>query len=67
MTQGEASDATVRTSSDAATEGSSEAAIRRAGRQLIFTLYGALRGSDVKVDPSLEVTDLQLRDAVGAR
>lgn len=31
------------------------------------TLYGALRGSDVKVDPSLEVTDLQLRDAVGAR
>jgi pilus assembly protein CpaB len=27
-------------------------------------LYGALRGSDVKVDPKLEVTDLQLRDAV---
>ena len=27
-------------------------------------LYGALRGSDVKIDPSLEVTDLQLRDAV---
>lgn len=29
------------------------------------TLYGALRGSDVKMDPSLEVTDLQLRNAVG--
>ncbi|GAB3063195.1 hypothetical protein GCM10027053_27270 [Intrasporangium mesophilum] len=27
-------------------------------------LYAALRGSDVKVDPGLEVTDLQLRDAV---
>jgi len=27
-------------------------------------LYGALRGSDVKVDTSLEVTDLQLRDSV---
>ena len=27
-------------------------------------LYAGLRGSDVKVDPSLEVTDLQLRDAV---
>ena len=27
-------------------------------------LYGALRGSDVKMDPSLEVTDLQLRSAV---
>ncbi|KRF45515.1 pilus assembly protein CpaB [Terrabacter sp. Soil811] len=30
-------------------------------------LYGALRGSDVKVDPSLEVTDLQLRDAVSGQ
>ncbi|KRF46784.1 Flp pilus assembly protein CpaB [Terrabacter sp. Soil810] len=27
-------------------------------------LYAGLRGSDVKVDPKLEVTDLQLRDAV---
>ncbi|GAB2766374.1 hypothetical protein GCM10027039_29290 [Terrabacter koreensis] len=27
-------------------------------------LYAALRGSDVKLDPSNEVTDLQLRDAV---
>ena len=27
-------------------------------------LYGALRGSDVKMDSGLEVTDLQLRDAV---
>lgn len=29
-------------------------------------LYGALRGSDVTVDPRLEVTDLQLRDGVTA-
>lgn len=28
------------------------------------TLYAGLRGSDVKIDPSTEVTDLQLRDAV---
>jgi pilus assembly protein CpaB len=28
------------------------------------TLYAALRGSDVKIDPKEEVTDLQLRDAV---
>jgi len=28
------------------------------------TLYAALRGSDVQIDPKQEVTDLQLRDAV---
>jgi len=28
------------------------------------TLYAGLRGSDVKIDPRQEVTDLQLRDAV---
>jgi pilus assembly protein CpaB len=28
------------------------------------TLYAALRGSDVKVDPGLEVTDLKLADSV---
>ncbi|KJK12044.1 pilus assembly protein CpaB [Terrabacter sp. 28] len=28
------------------------------------TLYAGLRGSDVKIDPKLEVTDLQLREAV---
>jgi pilus assembly protein CpaB len=29
------------------------------------TLYAALRGSDVKLDPSLEVSDLNTRNAVG--